>query len=125
MTTIYKNIIDDNANIEVTKSNDVIINITVKDGDDVVIDITGFTIFFTVKLKSTDLEADAYITKDITSHTDPTAGETQIALSDSDTNIAAQVYRYDIKAKDSTGQLLTYVENRKFTIKQDITTRST
>ena len=60
------------------------------------VDLTGSTVFFTVRTAfattQTD-DTDALITKDVTSHTDATAGETTIALSASETNVAAGKYK--------------------------------
>ena len=46
------------------------------DEDEAPIDITGWTVFFTAKNKPSDNDASAVISKTITSHSNPTAGET-------------------------------------------------
>ena len=69
------------------------------------VDLTGATVYFTAKTafdNSTD-DSTAVISKDVTSHTDPTNGVTVISLAASDTNVAAGEYVYDIKLKKATG----------------------
>jgi hypothetical protein len=48
--------------------------------------ITGWTIYFTAKRYITDPDDQAIIQKIITSHTDPTHGVSQLALSHIETN---------------------------------------
>jgi hypothetical protein len=64
-------------------------------------DITGWTVYFTVKEKMEDADVDAKISKDITSHYDATAGKTLISLTASDTNLKGNYY-YDVKYKDDS-----------------------
>ena len=66
------------------------------------IDITGWTIYFTVKSKKSDTDGEALIQKDVTSHSDPTQGITLISLSATETDIIGSKY-YDIKIKDDEG----------------------
>jgi len=65
-------------------------------------DITGWTIYFTVKDKIADDDDDAKIKKDITVHSEPENGITLIELTTSDTNLVGNYY-YDIKFKDTDG----------------------
>lgn len=66
-------------------------------------DITGWTIYFTVKENMQDSDANAKIKKDITVHEDPTNGKTYLRLTKEDTNIDAGSYHYDIKYEDDDG----------------------
>lgn len=84
--------------------------------------ITDWAIYFTVKSKMTDLDTDAVIKKDITSHTDPEAGKTLISISPSDTDIDVGDYWYDIKYVDDEGNSDIIIKG-KLTIKRTITTR--
>ncbi len=79
-------------------------NLTITDGTNP-IDITGATVFFTIKKNLEDSDDDAIIKKDITSHTDPTQGKTSITLSDTDTAIEPDTYFYDIKLKRADGSI--------------------
>lgn len=98
------------------------INITVYESG-VVKDITGWTVFFMVKANKTDLDAAAVISKTVTVHTNPTIGQTQVALTPTDTNLVG-VYHFDIQTKDGSGKISTaLVDTIEF--KQDITIRTT
>ena len=63
-------------------------------------DITGWTIYFTVKKDMKEIDDDAEIQKDVTSHSDAINGKTLIELSSTDTALDAGSYYYDIKYKD-------------------------
>jgi len=65
--------------------------------------ITGWTVFFTVKKSTNQTDAEALISKTITTHTNPTLGITTITLSPSDTDVLAGNYLYDITLLDTTG----------------------
>ena len=96
--------------------------ITFTDSDDVAIDITGWKIYFTVKKDKDDSDDDALITKDWTSHTDPTEGETTLSLSDSDTDIDPGMYICDIQVKKADLSIKTVVV-MPFEVHTDITRR--
>lgn len=89
------------------------------------IDITGYTVFFTLKEVNDKAPNDdnAKIAKTITSHTDATAGETTIALDPSDTNLPYGIYKYDIQTKDPSGFITTVVIGDA-TVTDDVTKRT-
>ena len=68
------------------------------------VDITGWTVYFTVKDKMEETDNNAKIKKDITSHLDATGGRTLIELSPVDTDLKGNMY-YDIKYKDPIGNI--------------------
>jgi len=72
-----------------------------KDGRDE--DITGWTIYFTAKLKMDDSDTGAPIMKTIIGHTDPVNGKTEIELLKTDTDIACKSYHYSIDYLDDEG----------------------
>ena len=74
------------------------------------IDITGWTIRFTVKEKLSDNDEDAKIKKIITSHTDPTNGESEISLTIINTNQTIDSYLFDIQVTTDGGEVYTIVE---------------
>jgi len=86
-------------------------------------DITGWTVFFTVKNSVAETDAQALISKTITTHSDPTAGATQITLSDSDTDITQGEYLYDIAYLDDSGNRKA-IQPDKFIILGTVTRRS-
>jgi len=68
-------------------------------------DITGWTIFFTIKKNVSQLDSAALISKTITTHSDPTQGISLLVLSSSDTDISSGNYVYDIRFKDTSNNI--------------------
>jgi hypothetical protein len=112
------------TNFSKIRGDDVVISLTFKDSSGVVIDITNYTIFFTLKTNKYDLEADAVLTKTVTVHSDPTHGYTLISLTGAETALLEGSYYYDIAYKTGAGVHKT-VANGAFSFKDDITTRTT
>lgn len=98
-----------------------------EDGEPV--DLTDATVFFTVKpsisddAETDDDDASAVIEKEVTSHSDPTEGETLIELSNTDTDIDAGEYYYDIQVKRDDDTIVS-IKRRKLTIVPDVTRRT-
>jgi len=108
--------------LTVYKGDDKTYTLTFVDADSAAIDITGYTVFFTVKTNKTDTDANAQISKTVTSHSNPTGGITTITLTNSDTDLTPKRYHYDIQLKD-TSSLITTVVVGTFILLQDITVR--
>jgi hypothetical protein len=110
-----------NPDIFIIRGDTTSINFTVAG-----VDLTGATVFFTVKPELTDDSTDtnAVITKEVTSHSDPTAGETVIELDSTDTDVEPGVYYYDIQIKRASGTILS-IPARKLKIWADVTRRTT
>jgi hypothetical protein len=87
------------------------------------IDITGWTIFFTVKSEIDDPDIDAVISKTITVLSNPTAGEAEIELTPTDTAQTIGSYLYDIQVKTAANEIFTVLEGI-LTITQDVTQRT-
>ena len=89
------------------------------------IDITGWTVFFTVKNKNdnSSTDDDALITRTVTSHSDPVNGQTQVILSFDDTDIEPGIYKYDFQTISDTGIRTTYNPD-SFIVTDDVTKRS-
>lgn len=66
-------------------------------------DITGWTVYFTVKASRDDSDANAVINIKQTTHDYPTQGETIITISEADSNITVGNYWYSIDYKDDDG----------------------
>jgi len=64
------------------------------------VDITDYSVYFTVKTNMNDNDASSVINKTVTSHSEPTKGITLIQLTTSDTDIDAGNYYYSIDYKD-------------------------
>lgn len=88
--------------IKVFKNTSVAWTVTITNNGSVV-NITDQTILFTVKKKvgGKQDDSDALISKTITSHSNPTQGETTLALTASDTNIEPGTYVADFRRIDS------------------------
>lgn len=70
------------------------------------VDLTGSTVYFTVKPDYDDSQDDspALIQKDVTTHVNAPLGTTRVQLTPDDTNVKAGKYVFDIKLKKSTGE---------------------
>lgn len=88
----------------------------------IVVDITGYTLYFTVKTNKGDTDEDAIISKDIISFTDPTNGVANISIDRADTVGLSGIYYYDIVYDDTVPNRIPIVKGT-FTIKQAITDR--
>lgn len=86
-------------------------------------DITGWTIYFTVKASMQDSDANAVIKKDVTSHLDASNGKSAIEVTPDDTvNLTPRAYDYDIKAKTDEGYTA-ILYHGKLLIREPVTTR--
>lgn len=94
--------------MEFTRGDDIELEITFSDSDtNDPIDITSSTIYFTVKKIWDNLADDtqALISKEVTSHTNPTGWVTKIDLTNADTDIEPWEYDYDFQVKDQYGKI--------------------
>lgn len=97
---------------------------TFRDTDDDPIDITGWTLFFTVKVAMNDTDADAVISEEVTSHLSPTGGQTKISVTAAQTSTLLGDYYYDVQYKKPDGTIKTVLKGLiGFT--KDVTQRTT
>lgn len=97
------------------------------DADGVALNITGATVFFTVRSDHTmndDDDNNALISKTIISHTTPASGITTLALTANDTDITPWSYVREIQIKFSNGQINS-TSTWEFVVEQDVTKRTT
>lgn len=90
--------------ITLYKNNPYSVVLTITCSDGTIVDLTGKTVFFTVKKlsdKGTD-DTNAVISQTITSHTNGAAGITTLSLTATQTNIALGCYKYDFRVYDDT-----------------------
>lgn len=89
------------------------------------VDLTGATVFFTAKSEISDdlTDSDAAIAVEVTDHSNPTAGETIIPLTPTDTNVDPGVYFYDIQVKKGS-TVITSIRARKLEVFADVTRRT-
>jgi archaellin len=104
------------------RGDDVALNLTFKDSAGVAIDITNYTIYFTLKKNKFDEDADAVLLKNITVHTSPTAGQTQVSLTSAETALLSGSYYYDIRYKTGAG-VKKVVDSGVFTFQENISVR--
>jgi hypothetical protein len=110
--------------IDVIRGDDESIQLTFTDVNDNVIDLTGSTVFFTVKRKIEDTDDDAVIKKEVSVFAAPTTGVAIITLTDDDTNLTSGVYYYDVQLVDQAG-LVSSIRQDKFKVHKDVTIRIT
>ena len=123
MTAIQDAVVD----FELIQGDDEAITVTFKDEDGVAIDITGYTVFFTIKKRPDEDsdDSDAIFKATITSHTDPANGITTIDIPrDTMADIEARRYVYDLQLKDTSDK----INSSKYGVLEvinDITNRTT
>jgi hypothetical protein len=109
--------------IEIFRGDDKTLNLSFKDGNGNPINLSGSTIYFTAKKKIEYGDDQAVIQKDVTTHSDATAGTSVIQLSNTDTSITPDTYLYDIQYKTSGGTISTVLKD-EIIIKPDVTRRN-
>lgn len=70
------------------------------------VDLTGSTVFFTAKKRYEDPDDNAIIQLDVTDHSDPANGKTILTLTPELTNVKPGKYLYDIKVEFADGSIL-------------------
>lgn len=89
------------------------------------LDITGYTVFFTVKKNINQTDDQAVISKTNTIHSDPTNGISIITITTSETNdLQPGVYLYDIGYVNATKNVKKTSDPEKFEIIGNVTRRS-
>jgi len=84
-----------------------------KDSAGAVIDITGWTLYFTAKKKLDDPDSEAVLQKTVTNHVDAINGLSDIVFLNADTvNLKIGEYFYDIQSDDATGENKGVIKNK-------------
>jgi hypothetical protein len=91
--------------LKIIKGTTFAFDIELTDENNLPVDLTGATIYFTAKENISDDDDDAVIKKDITDITNPTTGKATITLTAADTNITVGQYVYDIVIKNSVNEI--------------------
>ena len=107
--------------LKINRKNTASYNLTITE-DDVVKNINGYTVKFTVKKNTNDLDnddVDAIIAKTVTATS--SVGLVTISLTTSDTAVNPGSFMYDIKLKNSTGSWVKSIEADKFIINGVVT----
>jgi len=105
-------------NLEIFKGSSKTYELIVK-RDGTIEDITDWVIYFTIKENMGDSDANAKLTKSVTSHTDALAGTTEIELTSSNTDIAVGNYYYSIDYKSDNDEI-DILQHGKLNIRQPV-----
>lgn len=112
------------SRLSIYRGDDKSYNFTFKYENGLPVDITDWTIFFTVKENETDLDAVAKISKTVTSHTDPANGLSVVSVNDTDTDsLTPKEYYFDFQIKKDDGKIRTLVKGT-YRVLLDITRRT-
>ena len=96
-----------------------------KDSTNSPIDITGWKIYFTMKQRLDQLDSEACLRTDVTTHDDEINGLSSIHLSNGQTDLLIPgIYFYDIQVKKADHTILTIVSGQ-IEVKADVTRRET
>jgi hypothetical protein len=98
------------------------LDVTVKEADGTAYDLTGATLFLTVKNALTDADSAAVIRKEVTSHDDAEEGESHFDLLTTD-NATAGTRFYDVQLKTSDSKIFTLFGGL-WKVLSDVTTRT-
>ena len=98
------------------------IDVTVKDTDGTALDLTGATLFLTVKAALADADSAASVRKEVTVHDDATAGESHFDLLTTD-NATAGTFYYDVQLKTADAKIYTLFGGT-WRVLADVTTRT-
>ena len=100
------------------------LQIQIVDADNVAVDLTGCTVFLTVKRNLEDTDAEALLATSQTTHVSPTEGITSFPLTAANTDYTGEFY-YDVKIKEAgAAGLVTSVITDKFIVLKQVTIRT-
>lgn len=108
--------------MEVIKRDDCDFELVFTDRDGEPVDITGGTVFFTVKKNLYDSDNEAVIKKEITNFESPSEGKAILQLSRDDTDIVARDYYYDVQLV--LDDKVTSSDRGEFIVRHDVTIRN-
>lgn len=100
-------------NLQIIQGDSKSYNLTFRNTAGVALDISTWTIYFTVKRAFSDADADAILLKTVApgQHTDPTHGITVVALDTTDTGTLSRGnYYYSIQAQTGVNNLYTLLK---------------
>jgi hypothetical protein len=107
----------------ITEGDDEPFDLTIRGADGSPLDITGWTVFVTVKDDITDTDANAVISKDITTHDEPENGKTSFKFTSAETADLDGEKEYDVQVKDDNDDISTILRGT-VTFEPDVTDRT-
>jgi len=110
------------ADLTWTRGDSGRLDVTVKQADGTAYDLTGATLFLTVKNALTDADSAAVIRKEVTSHDNAAGGLSHFDLLTTD-NATAGTRFYDVQLKTSDAKIFTLFGGL-WKVLADVTTRT-
>jgi hypothetical protein len=110
----------ESTNLDIQQGDDKGFPLTFRNKAGILIDITGWTVWLTVKRNLKDSDSEALIQKKVINHYDPTNGRTIILIDKFDSKKPEGKYWYDIQIKNAAGRIKTILTGR-FNIKYEVT----
>lgn len=98
------------------------LDVSVKDADGAAYDLTGGTLFLTVKTTLAVVDSAATLRKEVTSHDNAAGGLSHFDLATSD-NATAGTFFYDVQLKDADAKIYTLFGGL-YKVLADVTTRT-
>lgn len=98
--------------------------LTRQNSDGTAKDITNYIFWLTIKESTSDSDADAAVQKEVTTHTDPVNGTTEIDLTAADTDGLDGNYVYDLQEKTDAGIVNTLMWGTLY-VRVDVTNTTT
>jgi hypothetical protein len=98
------------------------LDVSVKQANGTAYDLTGATLFLTVKNALTDNDAAAVIRKEVTAHDDAAQGQSHFAIATTDNATNGRRF-YDVQLKDAAGGVFTLFGGL-WNVTQDVTART-
>lgn len=89
-------------------------NITREKDDGTAIDISNWTFWLTIKKDPETADSNAAVQKEVTNHTSPSNGQTQISLTSSDTDGLQGRYEYDMQYTTDAGRVKTFMDGQMY-----------
>jgi hypothetical protein len=105
------------------RGDDLSFKLNFADTEGVPIDITGWTIFFTLKLNKDDSDSEALVSKTITTIPDPASGTITVVIPHTEVDDLTGPYYYDFQYKDASDNVRT-ITSGAVTFEKDITRRT-
>lgn len=110
------------ADLTWTRNDSGRLDVTVASSDGTPYDLTGSTLFLTVKTAVSVADASATLRKEVTAHDDAEAGESHFDLATAD-NPTAGTFVYDVQLKTSDSKIYTLFGGI-WKVLADVTTRT-
>jgi hypothetical protein len=111
------------SDITIIRGDSRTFNVNIRENDGSPFDLTGYTVFFTVKPEyKSETDDGAFITKTYSNIPNPETGVLSIDLASTDTDIRPGEHWYDIQLKSSANRVSS-TRKAKFIVLYDVTRR--